>query len=225
MDKFIQEWVKKLSDKNWNVRRDAVLVLAHAAEEGQDITPAIPAFGNALSDKNKFVRGHAANALTDVAKGGQDITPTIPALINALSDEGEDVRCRTAEALTHCYVNKKEWNKVEELLRHGDYVVRVGAADALKYVSRNCDSIEKLDEIQKAIENSFAEWKRKQPQGPYRERVRRMLETSKLLMDISKKKAELAKRDGELLLGETVKKPKDSNKKMYRNLRGVSRNG
>ncbi len=82
-----------------------------------------------------------------------------------------------------------------------------------------------LNETQEALEYVFAEWLSKQPQGRTKEKVDRELQTSKLLMAVSNKKAELAKQDGELLLGETVKKPKDKDKKMYRALqRDVIRN-
>jgi HEAT repeat protein len=112
-----------------------------------------------------------------------------------------------------------------EFLCDKDEKVRRNAVIMLKEVVEQCDVVEKLDEIQKAFENYFTEWLKKQPSGRTREKVEMELKMSKLLMDISKKKAHLSKKDGELLLGETVKKPKDSNKKIYRNLRRVSRNG
>ncbi len=112
-----------------------------------------------------------------------------------------------------------------EFLRDKDKSVRGNAVIMLKEVVEQCDVVEKLDEIQKAFENSFAEWKIKQPSGRTREKAEMELKLSKLLMDISERKAKLSKKDGELLLGETVKKPKDKDKKIYRSLRRVGRNG
>ncbi len=247
-----------LSDEDKNVRREAVFALKEAAKKGQDITPAIPAFGNA-SDKGGFVRWLAAEALGEAAENGQDITPAVPALGNALSDRDGKIRLRAVEvlkyaakkgqditpavpalgnalsdkdvsedaagALVYHYVNNGEWNKVEKLFGHENKDVRWGAARALEYAAKKCESIETLNEIQKILEDSFAEWLKKQPQGPSPEKVKRMFEIANFVKLIAHQKAELSKQDGELLLGETVKKPSDSGKKIYQSLRRVSRNG
>ena len=159
-EKEIQELIKQLSDPNENVRWNAARELRYAAEEGQDVTSAIPALGIALGDKNNKVRYHAALALTTADSNGNDITPAvpalgnalndgnetlrgcaaevlataalreqditsaIPALGNALNDENRDIRQYAARALTYHYVNKREWNKVEELLKHENANVR-----------------------------------------------------------------------------------------------------
>ncbi len=213
-----------------------------------------------FKSKSTFVIKSAANALANAAKNGQDITPAIPALINALSDKNEDIRGIATSVFTFHYVNKREWNKIVELLGHENEIVRMYAADALgsaaengqditpaipalvnalsdkwdvrwhaaraldKFIGR-CDSSEKLNEIQKVIENSFADWMKKQRGGPSPEKSLMQVGISHILVSIGKKKAELSKKDGELLLGETVKKPKDKDKKMYRNLRRVGKNG
>ncbi len=335
----IRKYVKEnaLNDKYDDVRESAAWALREAAENGQNITPAVPALGKALSDGNKLVRWHAAYALRYAVdrKRGRDITPAIPALANALNDKDDDVRKVTAWAFTAHYRNKKNWKKLGELLGHEDKEVRHSAAWALinianrkrgditvitalanalnnkdnhvrmlaasalekaakkgqditpaistlgkalsdkdwtvrshatealrdavyagqdittaipsllllntskssdagdvlfttialdKFIEK-CDSIEGLDKAQKVIEDLSTEWLRKQPEGPSSEKVRRMLGASKWVMRIAEKKAELFKQDGELLLGETVKKPKDKDKKIYRSLKRVGRNG
>ncbi len=178
-----------------------------------------------LNDPDKRFRYRAVWALEEAARNGQDITPAGPALGNALSDENGDVRRNVAWALTRHYANKGEWDKVEELLKHPDKNVRANATEALEKIAKDCESIEMLDVIQKGVENAFKEWKRKQPQEPSKEKIDRQIKTSKFIMRISKRKAELSKKDGELLLGDTVKKPKNKGKKMYREIRRVSRNG
>jgi hypothetical protein len=142
-----------------------------------------------LKVENENIRKIAAQELVNAAEEGRDITLAVPALVNALSDEYRDVRMDAAEAL-NAFIEK-------------------------------CNSVEGLDRAQKALETSFTEWLKKQRQGPSPEKIRMKVQISQLLTAISNRKAELSKKDGELLLGETVKKPKDKDKKMYRSLRKI----
>ncbi len=103
--------------------------------------------------------------------------------------------------------------------------VRNKAAEVFRAFINEQSSVKQLCEIQKVLENSFLKWKGKQRQGRTADKITMEIRISTLLTLISDKKAKLAKKDGELLLGETVKKPKDKDKKIYRSLRRVGRNG
>ena len=176
-----------------------------------------------LEDGDPGVRENAAKALLHAAIKGQDITPAVPALVkNALSDEDLAVRWNAAGALIYHYVNKGEWNKLGELVAHD---IKQTVVKALASFVQTCNSVEKLDNYRNALENFFVEWLKRQPQGRTKEKIEMELKISGLLMAISKRKAELSKEKGELLLGDTVKKPDKDGKKIYRSFRMVSRNG
>jgi hypothetical protein len=142
-----------------------------------------------------------------------------------LEHENEFVRGGAADVLAHYYTNKEELKKVEGLLKHENADIRWTTVDVLTKFVEKCKSVEKLDNCQKALESFFKEWERKQPQGSFVEKSRMKGRISHLLVSIGNRKAELSKKDGELLLGETVKKPKDKDKKIYRSLKRVGRNG
>lgn len=119
----IQALIRDLGSDDWEVRRDAILALAHAASKGQDIAPAIPALGNALSDKNKFVRWDSAQALVFAAKNDQDITPATSALANALCNEDIRVRYNATLALMHHYINKEDFSSALKTIKNATFVI------------------------------------------------------------------------------------------------------
>ena len=122
--------------------------------------------------------------------------------IKQMAKEGIDI-IPTLPALVNA-LNDKEIN------------VRGHAALTLDEIIDTYKSVEELNRYQKELENSFGEWRRKQPPEVSVAKVRVQVEISRILVFISHRKAKLSK--GELLLGETVKKHK-SGKKIYRNLR------
>ena len=143
----------------------------------------------------------------------------VPALIDALKDKDPEVRKHAAFVLGEI----ADVRAVPALINClKDKYVRRNAAKALEKITEKCESVEKLNELQKKTEDFFKEWNRKQPQGRTQEKAEMEVRMSKLLTQISKRKAELSKKDG-LQLGDTIKKPKDG-KKIYREIRKVIRN-
>ena len=79
-------------DENKYFRRSICDALGNAAHNGRDITPAIPALGNALYDEDYGVKVSAVSALKEAVLKNLDITPAILPLINtSLSNEDHDI--------------------------------------------------------------------------------------------------------------------------------------
>jgi HEAT repeat protein len=180
-----------------------------------------------LNDSDPEVRKSAIIVLKSAAQNGQDISTAFLALGNTLSDRDKWIRTFAAQAFE--YAAEKGQNIIPavpnllSVLSDEDWIVVACATRAINIFLGDFKSVSELNNFQGIIETSFSEWLKKQPSGRTKEKVDMELKLSSLLMNISKKKAELSK--GELLLGTTVEKPKDSGKKIYRSLRRVSRNG
>ena len=231
--------IQELKDDDVSVRWNAAHALGGIGDER-----AVPPLIGCLKDKKIIVWEWTVNALVGIARRGVDCSDAVLPLIdclNGLNDLSASGRRYAAEALGEIGFDKipiKDkvlalliLDKTYEIIRMGEPAVlplidalkdkneyvRDKAAEALIKIAEKSESIEMFDRIQKEVEHSYREWKRKQPQGVSKEKIQRQHAMSSLLMNISKRKAELSK--GELLLGETVKKPKKSDKKIYRNLR------
>ena len=182
-------------------------------------------------DRSEAVRSRANEWLMGSSFSMEEAPKALPILAKALEHDDKNTRKAAGEALANIawlqgdsnpHIIKPALPALIKILTEDDEEdVRKNAAKALGNFVKNCKSIETLEKNQGEIENYHGEWKGKQPQGRTKERIDRELQTSKLLMQISEIKARLSK--GELLLGDTVKKP--SGRKIYRNLRQVSRNG
>ena len=232
--------IHKLNDEDWNVRYWAAKTLS--AVSG---ARAVPYLIDVLKDKSEEVRGTAAWELGNIGDAraiphlifalkdstysvrsaaamalGEIGEPAVPALIDALKDEDSEVRFRAADALRNIAEKGADINStIPHLffaLNDDARGVRVYATWALKGIINNYKSVEESDTVQKALENEYEEWKKKQPQGSSKEKSERQVEISEIMIFISKRKAELARMDGELLLGDTVKKPEKGGKKIYR---------
>jgi hypothetical protein len=95
----IEELVRKLGDPCAETRKSLAGALGRTANQGANITVAIPALAKALSDEVSDVRSYAAWALGNSALQGVDITVAIPVLVKTLSDVAGDVQWNAAEAL------------------------------------------------------------------------------------------------------------------------------
>jgi len=91
--------VKKLGDKDANVRMKAVWALGNAVVNEKSKDDVLNALGKALGDNDKNVRLNAAAALGYASWKGADITIAISALVKALGDEYLDIRDHSALAL------------------------------------------------------------------------------------------------------------------------------
>jgi len=195
---------KLLGNKDANVKLGAAEALRRAAENGQDITPAVPALVNALGDKNEDVKEKAAQALTshylnkgnfaEIEKllGNKDADVKVGAALalRRAADKGQDIT-PAVPALTNALGDEKE-------------NVRVTVAGVLESFALNCNTIESLNEAQKVIEESFKSWFREQPPTnngeKMAEEIRIKMMIAQLVEKIAQKKAELSKKmDGEML--------------------------
>jgi HEAT repeat protein len=90
--------IELLSDPDKVVRCASAWALGEAAEQGVDISEAIPALITNLSGPKEEVRWYAVSSLAD-ATYKADISSAIPKLITLLSDPDGDVRYHAIEAL------------------------------------------------------------------------------------------------------------------------------
>jgi HEAT repeat protein len=89
----IEDLIKKLSNKDSDLRRQAAKELS---ELGPDAKSAVPALTTALEDKDLFVRRFAAEAL---GKIGPDAKSAVPALRKASKDSRKEMQQAAVEAL------------------------------------------------------------------------------------------------------------------------------
>jgi HEAT repeat protein len=89
----VAELIKKLDDKDNEVRRAAAKELS---ESGKDAKPAVKALAKRLKDKDLYVRRYSAQALGNI---GPDAREAIPALSAALNDDKPQVRQAAVQAL------------------------------------------------------------------------------------------------------------------------------
>ena len=215
----VKELIKQLDDPDPVIRQKAAQTLTFAAAPGQDITAAAPALWKVLDDNTDNVKENAAEALAFhyIYKGEWKKIEQL------LGHDIDVVRSSTSQVVALFHIDEGEWKRIEKLLKHRNADVAMEAVDVVRDFILNSDSVDKLDEAQKSIENSFREYKRKNQKDEIRI-ARRKFEYSQLLMHIAQMKAKLSGKDGDLQLGDTVKKPEKGGK-VYRKLRQVNRNG
>ena len=163
-----------------------------------------------LKNENPDVRLEAVVTLGEIGDAG-----AVVPLIGALKDRDKRVRELAAIALGEIS-DVEAIAALADCLNNKDKDVRRGAVIALAKIAEKSESIEMLEKAQEFIEDAYRKWMSNQSQGPSLKKIRRMLETMKFVGLISKRKAELSK--GEMLLGDTVKKPKKG-RKIYREIR------
>jgi HEAT repeat protein len=139
----IKRLVKKLEDKDMEVRKNAILTLSNDAMNGTSITVPITVLAKALGDENEEVRDTATGVLMIVAKGA-DITVAIPALIDALGDRNENVKVKSVLALENAAQNGNDITLAIPALMKGledeNSDFRNLAASTLGYATKNKNS-------------------------------------------------------------------------------------
>ena len=163
------------------------------------------------------IRKGVAYALITAAKRGKNISFAVPVFtdISTKFEKGEVYyrhQVDPVDLFLYHYINKKEHDKLEKLIEQEGGIEFV--TERIEEFEKHLDA-DRFDVVQKAVESLYRRWLRKQPQGVSEEKIDMQIRFSELMMELSKRKAELSKKDG-LLLGETVKKPKKSDKKIYR---------
>lgn len=154
--------IKGLSSRNPKVRKESAEALGRAADEGTDITSAIPALVFRLSDPHESVRRTAATALGNAAFEGLDITSAISTLINALSDGNGKIQAHAAWALeaTTLRGGQIDLEKVAEALKKYVDKVRESHDEALiRKTKRECTG------FYLSIANGVSESKQKMDMG------------------------------------------------------------
>jgi len=229
MDDYIREFIEKLNDKSWSVRSSAIRNLGSILERNPDneqlVKIIVPHLRNALKDDDDDVCLWAANTLETASfayPGHPEIIKAIPLLFEALWDEEEDVEYTAADALVT--MGKHGISALcKAVLTDSETNERKFARHNLKNEITNAASLNRLDEIQEGCEIAFSELKSSQLPGRTKEKAEMEVRMFELLADILRRKARLSK-DGEILTGETIKRPKGRKGRKYQEIRRC-RNG
>jgi len=173
--------VKVLNYKGW-LRDGMLCALAESARDRFDVYPVIPVIKDFLKNgdvekeavsviafhyfnkkkwgeikkllkhKNETIRAETAGVLASAIQDKQNITPLISSLEEALNDSNVSVKENSASALAPHYICKREWSKIEELLRNPD--TAVSAFQSLNLAIENGEDITPLTQILERILNS-----------------------------------------------------------------------
>lgn len=172
------DW-KKVEElmKSKDVGERRIAVVSLQASTHLNIFPLISTLGQALKDEVDDIRWAAAKALRHAVNNGIDISSAVSNLMDALSDpftividgiEKHIIRRNASAALTAYYINKKDWENVERLLKHKDEEVKRGAHIALN------NAVEKRKDIPGRFDN-FISTENLQDRDKRRKRIEELL--------------------------------------------------
>ncbi|MCK4319391.1 HEAT repeat domain-containing protein [Candidatus Micrarchaeota archaeon] len=157
-EKEIKELIKQLSDKDWKVKESAIEILRLNAQEGYDISIAIPALGDSLSDKGVRIRLKSAEALKFAAKKGINTTSVVSKLGEALFDKDQNVKEEAAWALGYTARNRVDTSPaipaLVKALSDGNLKVEWRATQALRNAVGNCKTRKQLRELLRKFKGS-----------------------------------------------------------------------
>lgn len=133
----IDEFTKGLKDPDWNIRKEAALLLKNYAPIGEE---AIPYLIQSLQDEEWQVRNAAIQALGHY---GEAAYGAIPYLIKFLEDDEWQLRNSATIALLHFGENSKQaLLQLIKNLRHEEWILRNSTAKTLTVIGKDArDSV------------------------------------------------------------------------------------
>jgi len=213
---------KGLLIENFEVLDYLGRALEEAIHHGYDVTSALDTLGCCLPfaaiSKDSEAASTIAHTLHCAFENGWQITDdSLLFVLEERIDNDAYTGFVASELIVAHYTKLQDWQKLTELL----YTLTNHERNFIEELSKSVKtlgSLEILSNFQKEIEDYFDYWLSRKPNSATKEKSDMKVHVSKLLSDISERKAELSK-NGELLVGETIKPPRGVKSRKYQEIR------